>query len=49
MELDEITKNGDFSGIEKVISLMTNSEKHYDIEKIQRAYLYANSLHEGLY
>ncbi len=37
------------SGIEKMIPILENSEKNYDIEKIERAYLYAKALHEGQY
>ncbi len=37
----------EFSGIEKILTVLTKSDKHYDIEKIERAYLYAKSLHEG--
>ncbi|MBR4205317.1 MAG: bifunctional (p)ppGpp synthetase/guanosine-3',5'-bis(diphosphate) 3'-pyrophosphohydrolase [Clostridia bacterium] len=35
--------------IEKILAVVTASEKHYDIEKIERAFLYAKSLHEGQY
>ena len=37
----------EFSGVEKLMSVLESSEKHYDVEKIERAYLYAKSLHEG--
>ena len=33
--------------IDKLMSVIKNSEKHYDVEKIERAYLYAKALHEG--
>lgn len=35
--------------IDKLLSVIRSSEKHYDIEKIERAYLYAKALHEGQY
>ncbi|MBQ7923295.1 MAG: bifunctional (p)ppGpp synthetase/guanosine-3',5'-bis(diphosphate) 3'-pyrophosphohydrolase, partial [Clostridia bacterium] len=35
--------------IDKLITLLENSEKNYDLEKINRSYLYAASLHEGQY
>ena len=34
-------------GIEKLMAVIKSSEKHYDVEKIERAYLYAKTLHEG--
>lgn len=39
----------ELSGIEKMIPILENSEKNYDLEKIERAYLYAKALHEGQY
>ncbi len=41
--------NGQFKSIEKLLQTIETSEKKYDVEKIKRAYLYANSLHEGQY
>ncbi|MGN1408705.1 MAG: RelA/SpoT family protein, partial [Eubacteriales bacterium] len=35
--------------IDKLLSVIASSEKHYDVEKIERAYLYAKALHEGQY
>lgn len=35
--------------IDKLLSVIASSEKHYDAEKIERAYLYAKALHEGQY
>ena len=35
------------NGIEKLITMLKATGKKYDIEKIQRAYEYANELHEG--
>ncbi len=40
-------ENSDPQGIEKILSVIRGSEKHYDVEKISRAYLYAKALHEG--
>ena len=37
----------EFAGIEKILSVLENSDRNYDIEKIERAYLYAKALHEG--
>jgi len=34
-------------GIDKILSVVNNTEKNYDVEKIERAYLYAKALHEG--
>ena len=33
--------------IDKILAVIENSEKNYDVEKIERAYLYARELHEG--
>ncbi|MBR5252856.1 MAG: bifunctional (p)ppGpp synthetase/guanosine-3',5'-bis(diphosphate) 3'-pyrophosphohydrolase, partial [Clostridia bacterium] len=33
--------------IDKILAVVENSEKNYDVEKIERAYLYARELHEG--
>lgn len=46
---EEKNERNEFAGIEKVLSVLEKSEKHYDIEKIERAYLYAKALHEGQY
>ncbi len=35
------------NGIDKLITMLRATGKKYDIEKIQRAYEYANELHEG--
>jgi len=48
-ESGDITDNGQFKSIEKLLQTMEASEKNYDVEKIKRSYLYANSLHEGQY
>ena len=49
MEMEEKNITNEISGIEKILSVIKNSEKNYDIEKIERAYLYAKTLHEGQY
>ncbi len=36
-----------YTGIEKLMTVIESSEKKYDVEKIERAYIYAKSLHEG--
>ena len=36
-----------FEGIAPLLSMIRASERHYDIEKLERAYLYAKNLHEG--
>ena len=36
-----------FEGIAPLLAMIRASEKHYDIEKLERAYLYAKNLHEG--
>lgn len=46
---EDITENGQYRSIEKLLQTIESSEKNYDVEKIKRAYLYANSLHEGQY
>ena len=43
---DETIKN-DFSGINTLLASMERSGKHYDTEKIKKAYLLAKDLHEG--
>ncbi len=45
----DLTDNGQFKSIEKLLQTIEESEKNYDVEKIKRSYLYANSLHEGQY
>lgn len=47
MEKTENTGIYDKSEIEKLMLTLSRNEKRYDIEKIERAYLYAKSLHEG--
>lgn len=47
MEKTENTSIYDKSEIEKLMLTLSRNEKRYDIEKIERAYLYAKSLHEG--
>lgn len=47
MDIEEKNGTEDFSEIENLLSAIRKSEKNYDIEKIERAYLYAKSLHEG--
>ncbi len=47
MNNEDKTDRGEFAGIEKILTVLEKSEKHYDIEKIERAYLYAKALHEG--
>jgi len=37
----------DCPSIDKLLQVLENSEKNYDLEKIQRAYIYAASLHAG--
>ncbi|MBQ8368676.1 MAG: bifunctional (p)ppGpp synthetase/guanosine-3',5'-bis(diphosphate) 3'-pyrophosphohydrolase, partial [Clostridia bacterium] len=44
--MDTIDKN-EIAGIEKILNVIEKSDKHYDIEKIERAFLYAKALHEG--
>ena len=36
-----------YSDIEKLISMLEKTNKHYDIEKIKKAYLKAKQLHDG--
>ena len=36
-----------YSDIEKLITMLEKTNKHYDIEKIKRAYLLAKKLHDG--
>ncbi len=47
MEKDNRTDST--ASAEKLLQLIAGSEKRYDVEKIERAYLYAKSLHEGQY
>ena len=37
----------DAPNIDKLLDILETSGKHYDLEKIDRAFLYAASLHEG--
>ncbi len=37
----------DCPNIDKLLQVLENSEKNYDLEKIQRAFIYAASLHAG--
>ena len=34
-------------GIQNLLDIIAQSGKHYDLEKIQRAYEYASEMHEG--
>ncbi|MBE6671623.1 MAG: bifunctional (p)ppGpp synthetase/guanosine-3',5'-bis(diphosphate) 3'-pyrophosphohydrolase [Ruminococcaceae bacterium] len=36
-----------YSDIQKLITLLESTNKHYDIEKIKKAFLWAKKLHEG--
>ncbi|MBR4896609.1 MAG: bifunctional (p)ppGpp synthetase/guanosine-3',5'-bis(diphosphate) 3'-pyrophosphohydrolase, partial [Clostridia bacterium] len=49
MAINTRNEPNELAGIEKLLSVIRASEKRYDIEKIERAYLYARSLHEGQY
>lgn len=42
-----ITEDTSFEDISKILAVVENSEKNYDIDKIKKAYLYAKKLHEG--
>ena len=37
------------NGFDKLLLTLEKSGKHYDVEKITRAYQFAASLHEGQY
>ncbi len=39
----------DTPSIDKLLQVLENSEKNYDLEKIQRAFIYAATLHAGQY
>ncbi len=39
----------DTPSIDKLLAVLRNSEKNYDLEKIERAFLYAADLHAGQY
>lgn len=45
--ISQNSTNDTSCGIEKLMAMLENSEKHYDLEKIERAYLYARQLHAG--
>ena len=49
MDTDFNQKTTGLPEAEKLFESIGSSEKHYDIEKIRRAYLYAKELHEGQY
>ena len=49
MENTDIKAADEYPEIGKLLTALENSERRYDIEKIERAYLYAKSLHEGQY
>ena len=38
-----------FSGIDRLLFILENTGKKYNIEKITKAYEYAKQLHEGQY
>ena len=38
-----------FSGIDRLLFILENTGKKYNIEKIKKAYEYAKQLHEGQY
>lgn len=38
-----------YAGIEKLLLALEKTGKHYDTEKIKKAYLYAKELHQGQY
>ena len=38
-----------YAGIDKLLLTLEKTGKHYDIEKIKKAYLYAKELHAGQY
>lgn len=41
--------NHDYTRISNLLSIIESSEKTYDVEKVKRAYLYAEELHKGQY
>lgn len=43
------TATGDYSAMSSLLSVVSRPEKNYDIEKIKRAFLCAQALHEGQY
>lgn len=49
MFIPNVKENGEniYADIEKLISSLEKTGKHYDIEKIKKAYLYAKELHKG--
>ncbi|MBQ4350969.1 MAG: bifunctional (p)ppGpp synthetase/guanosine-3',5'-bis(diphosphate) 3'-pyrophosphohydrolase [Clostridia bacterium] len=49
MAINTRNEPNELAGIEKLLSVIRASEKRYDIEKIERAYLYARNVHEGQY
>ena len=49
-KVDDVGVNeNEYAGIEKLLRALDRTEKHYDIEKIKKAYLYARELHKGQY
>lgn len=47
MENTELNEQNEFSDISRLLTMITGNERRYDIEKIERAFLYAKALHEG--
>lgn len=45
IEID--TQNHDYKDIENILSMLSSNGKSYDLEKIKRAYIYADMCHEG--
>ena len=49
MSNENIRAESEFAPIENILRTVQASDKHYDIEKIERAYIYAKTMHAGQY
>ncbi len=49
MFIQTVDGKDNYAGIEKLLRSLDRTGKHYDIEKIKKAYLFAKELHKGQY
>ncbi len=49
MFIQAVDGKDDYAGIEKLLRSLDRTGKHYDIDKIKKAYLFAKELHKGQY
>ena len=49
MHIETVDGADNYAGIATLLRSLGRTGKHYDIEKIKKAYLYAKELHKGQY